>query len=472
MEFPADTPLDLLARLSFGRLADAVRHEGNAVSLQRDGVEAYPAWLAAIDRAERFVLLENYIIRDDSVGQAFAAALAAAAGRGVRCRVIYDWLGCVTRTSGRFWRSLRRAGVEVRVYNPPSLVHPLLSGSRDHRKLLCVDGEMAFTGGLCIGEEWAGRPERGLAPWRDTALEIRGPAAAALARAFADSWRAAGGRLADAELAPAAGGEPRGDLGVWVLPGRPEGMGLYRLEQLVADLVQRSLWLSDAYFVATTGYVRALSAAARGGIDVRLLVPGVSDKPVIQALSRAAYRPLLESGVRIFEWDGPMLHAKTAVADGCWLRVGSSNSNLASWVTNRELDVVIQDAGLGRQMEEMYERDLAQSTEIVVRSGRVFSSTGRARAARRSGGGRLLAGAMGVSSVVGATLSHHRGLDQSEAWVIGGAGAALLAMAGLALALPALIAYPLAAAAAWVAVVLLGRARRLRRGDGDRAAGE
>jgi cardiolipin synthase len=464
MAISSDNPLDVLARRSFGRLADAVRYENNKVAVLRDGPEAYPAWLAAIAAAERFVLLENYIIRDDPVGRSFAEALAAAARRGVRCRVLYDWLGCATRASGRFWQALRRAGVEVLVYNPPRLDQPLLWGNRDHRKLLCVDGEVAFTGGLCIGRQWMGDPKRGIAPWRDTAVEIRGPAAAGLAQAFAESWRAAGGRLAESDLPAPEAAAKRGDVGLWVLPGLPEGMGLYRLGQLVADLVERSLWLADAYFVATTGYVRALSGAARAGIDVRLLVPGASDNPVVQTLSRAAYRPLLEAGVRVFEWNGPMMHAKTAVADGCWSRIGSSNSNLASWMTNRELDVVAFDRELAARMEAMYEQDLAFSTEIVLRSGRMRPSGEKAAARRRSGkAGRLLAGAVGLGSAVGATLSRHRLIDASEARVIGIAGIALLAIAAVAVAAPDLVAYPLAAAAAWISGVLLVRAWRLYR---------
>jgi cardiolipin synthase len=378
--------------------------------------------------------------------------------------VLYDWLGCVTRASGRFWRSLRAAGVEVLVYNPPRLDQPLLWGNRDHRKLLCVDGDVAFTGGLCIGRQWMGDARRGVAPWRDTAIEIRGPAAAGLGRAFAESWRASGGFLAESELPAPEATAKRGEVGLWVLPGQPEGMGLYRLGQLVADLVERSLWLADAYFVATTGYVRALSGAARAGVDVRLLVPGSSDNAVVQTLSRAAYRPLLEAGVRVFEWNGPMMHAKTAVADGCWSRIGSSNSNLASWVTNRELDVVAFDRKLAAQMEAMYEQDLAYSTEIVLRSGRVRPSGEKAASARRSGKtGRLLAGAVGLGSAVGATLSRHRLIDASEARVIGVAGLVLLAIALAALVTPGAVAYPLAVAAAWISGVLLVRAWRLYR---------
>jgi hypothetical protein len=138
----------------------------------------------------------------------------------------------------------------------------------------------------------------------------------------------------------------------------PYTAALFRVDQLVAALAQRTLWLTDAYFAGTTPYVQALRAAARDGVDVRILVPGSSDIPVLRPLSRAGYRPLLEAGVRVFEWNGSMLHAKTAVADGRWARVGSTNLNLASWIGNRELDAMVEDEAFARDMEAMYLEDL------------------------------------------------------------------------------------------------------------------
>ena len=205
-------------------------------------------------------------------------------------------------------------------------------------------------------------------------------------------------------------------------------MGLYRLEQLVAEIANRSLWLTDGYFVATTAYVRALAGAARAGVDVRLLVPGSSNWPLVGALSKVAYRPLLQAGVRVFEWDGPMVHAKTAVADGCWTRIGSSNSNLASWVSNRELDVTIKNAGLAAEMEAMFEEDMRNSTEVVLslsRSGfekpTSMNERGHARSADATAG-RLLSGAIGVGSTLTASFSHRRPLQPGETWSCWAAG--------------------------------------------------
>jgi cardiolipin synthase len=462
-------PLNALAGNSFCRVAAARQFDGNEVRILCDGGENYPAWLTAISEARQSVDLENYLFREDDVGRRFFAALADAARRGVACRVIYDWLGCAGKSSRQFWRGLRDAGVEVRCYNPPRLGNPLMSVSRDHRKLLCIDTDLAFTGGLCIGDEWAGHPEQGVPAWRDTGLEIRGPAAAFLRQAFADSWLNAGEEGPAGTPAMPENIENQGDVRLWVIAGLPDSMGLYRLEQLVAEIVERSLWLADAYFVATTAYVRALTDAVQAGVDVRLLVPSSGDVPLVGAISRSAYRPLLEGGVRVFEWNGPMMHAKTAVADGCWSRIGSSNSNLASWITNRELDITIHDLALAKQMEAIYLRDLENATEVVLSRGRPIlgsisaPATARYRGKHAANKSRLLAGVIAFGGTVGATLARHRVLGASEARSIAVAGFVLLAVAVIALTESWLIDLPLAFIALWVGLTLLIRAGRIYR---------
>src|SRR5512147_336861 len=185
----------------FSRTAGAPLVRGNAVSLLRDAAENYPAWLAAIRSARRAVHFENYILHDDDAGQRFAAAFLEKAGDGVPVRVVYDWFGSLGKASGGYWRRLREGGVDVRCYNPPRLDQPLGWIGRDHRKCLVVDGEIAFVTGLCVGRMWEGVPERGLAAWRDTGVEVRGPAVAEVAHAFADSWAATGAPLAPDECA-------------------------------------------------------------------------------------------------------------------------------------------------------------------------------------------------------------------------------------------------------------------------------
>ncbi|NNM57154.1 phosphatidylserine/phosphatidylglycerophosphate/cardiolipin synthase family protein [Acidocella sp.] len=458
--------LDALLAEDFRRVAEARHAAGNQVRLLRDGPETFGAWLEAIGAAKRYVWLENYIIQDDAMGAAFAQALIAAAGRGVAVRVLYDWLGCLRRTRPDFWQRLRAGGVRVRVYNPPHPLHPLRWISRDHRKVLCVDGESAFTGGLCIGDDWYGDAARAMPPWRDTAVAIEGPAVAYVEAAFVDSWEAAAGLpQRDVEAAPVADSRP-GGVEVSVIAGRPDSLGLYRLEQLIAEIAERRLWLTDGYFVATTAYVRALAGAARGGVDVRLLVPGSSDWPLVGALSKSAYRPLLQAGVRVFEWNGPMLHAKTAVADGCWSRIGSSNSNLASWITNRELDVTIKDHALAAQMEAMYEADMTNATEVVLARGRSgiprpVAPDGHAQERTPAKAGRLLSGAIGLGSTLSASFTRRRQLDPTESLVVLGGGLVLLLLGAMAVFLPRLVAWAVAVFALWPGVGLVVRGVRL-----------
>jgi cardiolipin synthase len=459
----------LLAEQAFARTAGAPLVAGNSVRLLKNAGENYPAWLEAIHSATRDIYVESYIIYDDDIGHEFADALMARARDGVRVRLLYDWLGGLGKTSARFWRRLAEGGVEVRCFNPPRFQSPLGWVSRDHRKAICVDHQLAFVTGLCIGQVWVGDPAHGIEPWRDTGVEIRGPAVADIARAFAQTWAEAGPPLPVDEL-PAQDAIPAvGDVMLRVVASTPNIAGLYRLDQLIAALARKTLWLTDAYFVGSTSYVQALRGAALDGVDVRLLVPSASDIQILVPLSRAGYRPLLEAGVRVFEWNGRMLHAKTAVADGRWARVGSTNLNLASWVGNWELDVAIEDETFATAVQEMYLEDLTHATEIVLTEKRRVLTTGhpeprRLRERHVSGsGGRLAAGAISVSSTIGAAITNRRVLGQAEAKVMAIAGLVLLVLAGVVALWPLLLVIPLSLVSVWVAITLLIKAYQLHR---------
>jgi cardiolipin synthase A/B len=443
--------------------------EGNRVRLLRDAAENFPAWLEAIASAERTVLLEAYIFADDPVGRRFAGALADAARRGVHVRVLYDWVGGLGETRARFWRGLAAAGAEVRCFNPLHPSRPLAWLRRDHRKSIVVDDRVAFVTGLCIASRWEGDPERGVAPWRDTGVELRGPSVADVARAFADTWAEAGGTIPEDELPSAHQIAAQGGVGVRVIATEPATAGVYRLDLLVAALARKSLWITDAYFVGVPAYVQALRAAAMDGVDVRFLVPGESDVTLVKSLSAAGYRPLLEAGVRVFEWNGPMLHAKTAVADGRWARVGSSNLNLASWAGNWELDVAVEDVSFAGEMAAAFEADLGNATEVVLgarrRRARAVRPRPRPRAAGRAREGSALAtaGAVRLGRAVGAALGGVRVLGPAEANVLLAAGALLLAAALFGFAFPRAAVAPLAVLGLWLGLALLGNAVRLRR---------
>ena len=451
----------LFAEQALSRSAGAPLIGGNAVELLIDAQAHYDAWLDAIAKARRYVLLENYIIRDDRIGRSFLDALTERARAGVFVAVIADWVGCMGQSRSSFWNELRAAGGEIRIFNPPRLGSSFGWVSRDHRKVLSVDGELGFLSGVCISEKWLGEPERNVPPWRDTGVALRGPAVAEIEHAFADSWREAGEPLPDTLLSPTP--PIAGDVSLRVIATQPSTAGMYRLDQMVAAMARRTLWLTDAYFVGVAPYVQALSAAARDGVDVRLLVPGTSDIPMVAGMSRSGYRPLLKAGIRVFEWNGSMLHAKTAVADGRWARVGSSNLNIASWLSNREIDVAIEDDGVAAQLETQYLSDLDNATEILLRprnrrngNERMRSRTPRPPRPKHAGGSssRAAAGALRIANTVGAAITQHRVLGDTESGPLL-AGTVLAAVLTLvAVFWPAVIAWPLALIGAWFAVNL------------------
>jgi cardiolipin synthase len=467
-----------LADQAFSRAAGAALIGGNRVRLLRDAAENYPAWLEAIAAARRFVHFESYIIHEDETGRRFADALIDKARAGIPVRLLYDWLGGVGKTSRRFWRRLRDGGVEVRCHNPPRLDSPLGWLSRDHRKMLGVDGEVGFVSGLCVGRMWTGEPGKGIEPWRDTGVEVRGPAVADVEQAFAQVWDLGGAPLAADERVASDAIAPAGDVSLRIVASVPATAGLLRVNQLVAGLARERLWLTDAYYAGTASYVQALRAAARDGVDVRLLLPGATDIPIVRALSRSGYRTLLEAGVRVFEWNGTMIHAKTSVADRRWSRVGSTNLNLASWFGNCELDAVIEDEGFARQMEEMYLEDLARATEVVLDRARHLRPAGgggprRARRLLTSGGGgvvRATAGAARLGHAVGAAFTGRRVLEPIEARLAVGGGAALLGLALLFAIFPRALAVPAVALLAWLGLALLYRGVKLLRARRREAA--
>jgi cardiolipin synthase len=436
---------------------------GNAIELLIDARANFDAWLEAIRSAQRHVLLDNYMVRDDDVGRAFLDALHDCAQRGVRVCVIRDWLGCLGQSRDGFWHPLREAGGEVRCFNPPRLDSPFGWISRDHRKMLAVDSRAGFLSGVCISGKWLGDAARGIAPWRDTGVALRGPAVADLENAFADAWDDLGEPLDAALLAKGEDIADAGAVDLRIIATRPQTAGVYRLDQLIAGMARESLWLTDAYFVGVAPYVQALAAAARDGVDVRLLVPGASDVPVVAAMSRSGYRPLLEAGVRVFEWQGSMLHAKTAVADGRWARVGSSNLNLASWIGNCELDVAVENVDFAHAMQQQYLRDLENATEVVLsRRAQRAAAKREARHYRGGSSGRAAAGAMRLARSVGSALGNRRVLGADEFGVLLGAGSVLLLLAALAAWWPKVLAWPLAAIMAWLAASLLWRVARQR----------
>jgi cardiolipin synthase len=477
-------------RQAMWRTSEAPLREGNEIGLLKNGPAAYEDWLAAIGGGRRWVHLENYIFANDSVGQRFAAALSEKAGEGVPVRVLYDWYGCTdVWVPNSFWRKLRSAGVEVRVVNPPSLYRGVRRFlERDHRKLVGVDGLYASVGGICIADGWLQRSSETGLIYRDTAANLRGPAVADVERAFAGVWDLHGEPLPDEERPDATGMEAAGEKATRVVIQEPGRARVLRtLEVLLATAEQR-MWIADAYFLSAPTLNQALMSAARDGVDVRILLPATNDVRWVGALSRAGYRPLLEGGVRIFEYGGPMMHAKTHVVDGRFSRVGSTNLNFSGLLANWEIDLMVEDPSCGTQMDEMFEEDLENAREVRLGETpgarrprptpeRKIGAAER-RDARRARRGSLPGSLRGNSGAAPVTVSRVGGealrgvsagayLDAHERKLRATVSAGVLALSLLATRHPRLLAWPQAAAG--ILAGGLGLLRAARRGSSEGA---
>ncbi len=336
---------------------------GNILRHIAISTDALDTMMEMISGAQHSIHFENYIIHDDRTGCRFASAWAQRARAGVRARILYDAFGCRS-TSHAFWTELRDAGVDVRPFRPIWTSGPIEAFSRNHSKLLVIDGKWAMTGGLCIGDEWAGDAGAGRLAWRDTMVVVCGPAVAALEAAFGRMWSRAGPPLPEDETLPAP--DECGPSAVRVVEGQPGQSRIYRAVQLLAAAASERLWITDAYLIAPPSLYAAFVDAARSGVDVRLMLPGTTDVPIVRVFTRSGYRELLHAGARIFEYRGPMLHAKTLLADHEWARVGSSNLNVSSLLGNYELDLVAEHDSLNETLATEFLRDMAHSREIVL----------------------------------------------------------------------------------------------------------
>lgn len=439
---------------------------GNVVRHISISTAALDTMLELIAGARRTIHFENYIIHDDTTGRRFAAAWGERARAGVRVRILYDAFGCLG-TGRAYWRELRKHGVDVRPFRPLWTTGPMAAFSRDHRKLLVVDGERAVTGGLCIGDEWAGDPTNGRACWRDTMVEVCGPAVTALEAAFGRMWARAGRALPEDEATP----EPKecGPSAVRVVEGFPGQSRIYRAVQLLAAVVTERLWITDAYLVAPPPLYAAFVDAARSGVDVRLLLPGTSDVPIVRIFTRTGYRELLNAGARIFEYRGPMLHAKTFVGDHEWARVGSSNLNVSSLLGNYELDLIAEHDGMTATLAKQFLHDMSQSREVVLMARRRLPLPPRL---------------VPTTAVKEPPAQHKRSLRERQAVaaialmaaaagarrMLAGAAATVFLVAGVMLILfplvtSAVLAVGALATSLWIAAYVVARRRRRRESD-------
>jgi cardiolipin synthase A/B len=337
----------------------------NRVELFFQAEAAFAAMIEAIAAAREEVLAESYIFRDDAAGRRLLEALRAAVARGVTVRVLADAVGSFG-TRSRLWGEMAASGIDTRLFQP-ILSSLFTQHYRDHRKILVVDRRVGFTGGINIGEEWAPRRRRRRgepAAWRDTHARVEGPAAWELAVVFSEGWSRAGGREISFDPLPAP--DP-GELGVLVLDSWP-GRGHVETASVLSAIVggaRRRVWITNSYFAPKPRTIALLGRAARRGLDVRLLLPGPTDVPLVRHAGHGYFRALLRRGVRVFEYQPAILHAKTLVADDTITLVGSSNLDFRSFHYNAECNLVIVGGRPAGRMAEAFERDLGASVEIT-----------------------------------------------------------------------------------------------------------
>lgn len=350
---------------------------GNRIILLQDGPATFQAMFAAIRNAKNHINMETYIIENDEVGNRFADALIEKQSGGVQVNLVYDSVGSMN-TSREFFRRLTDAGVKVVEYNP---INPLTArkgwdvNQRDHRKLLIVDGKTAFLGGINISSVYSGgsfsrqskRPPGGGAPWRDTHLQVEGPVVSEFQKLFLATWKKQKGEtLAPSEYFPQLGSQGREV--VRAIGSSPDEAYSLIYATLISAIssAETSVYLTNAYFVPDPQLLAALKDAVRRNVDVKIILPGRTDSWLVFHAGRSYYSELLSAGVKIYERRDALLHSKTALIDGVWSTIGSTNLDWRSFLHNDEVNAVILGQEFGAQMQRMFDRDLSFSIQITL----------------------------------------------------------------------------------------------------------
>jgi len=351
---------------------------GNQVTLLQDGPTTYQAMMAAINAATDHINMETYIFEDDDVGRRFAAALIAKQQSGVQVNVIRDSVGTMG-TPADFFTRLGAAGINVLEFNPVDPLATLAAGwdvnERDHRKLLVVDGKVAFLGGINISSVYSGGSFRqsskvrsdGTLPWRDTDLQIEGPAVTEVQKLFMETWKKQeGAPLAARNYLPAL--EAKGKEVVRIIGSSPDEPYSLIYATLISALrsAGTEIWITNAYFVPDPQLVTALEEAVARGVDVKLVLPSETDSWLVFHAGRANYTELLKAGVKIYERQEALLHSKAAVIDGVWSTVGSTNLDWRSFLHNEEVNAVVLGTGFGDRLRAAFSADLAKSDEVTL----------------------------------------------------------------------------------------------------------
>lgn len=339
---------------------------GNRVTLINNGDEFFDQLFNAVDQAKLSINLETYIFNSDDIGWNLAKKLAAKARKGVEVNVIYDAIGCIN-TSASLFEFMKKMGIELIEYHPVVPWRKYFNlYLRDHRKLMVIDGSIAFIGGMNIGNEYAGKKYGGQ-NWRDTHIKIEGPAVRDIEYFFLENWHRQGGALVDiSRYFPAI--KPVGDTIVMALSStsRRRIKPIYQTYLAAIANARTYVYITNAYFVPDNRIVKALIRAAKKGVDVRILLPAKSDLPFVQHASRYLYKRFLKHAIKIYEYKKAVLHAKTAVIDDIWATVGSSNLDRRSFNANLEVNAIILDQTFGEKMKNQFLKDIKNSNEIQI----------------------------------------------------------------------------------------------------------
>jgi cardiolipin synthase A/B len=363
---PHKIPLHLTRRFfaRFRRSTEANFSSGNRMVLLRSGTEFFLDLFVALEEAATFICLEFYIIRADQTGRQLAAILQRAVQRGVKVELLYDYIGSFD-TPASFFSALEEHGIRCAAFNPP----PFRKGlswfdKRDHRKIAVIDCRLAYVGGLNIGDEYAGIDTA--RSWQDMGLCLEGPAAGELHQLFAENWQEASGLLSlpcRCSPAPVAG-----DASVAIVSGGPHhNRSRIRATFLLGmACAGASIRIETPYFVPGPRFIRAMLRAVRRGVEVEIILPARSDVPLVRLVNRSYYAALLKGGIKVFEREGAILHAKVMLIDSSWAVVGSANLDQRSFHRNYEVSVIVASPEFGRQVEELFSAELACSRPILL----------------------------------------------------------------------------------------------------------
>ncbi len=363
-----------------GAIAGSPLVVSNRTTLYQDGDATYAAMFKAIAAARDHINVETYIIEDDEIGKKFSDALIAKQKQGVQVALIYDGVGSL-RTPAEFFQRLKDNGIRTLEFNPVNPLHAKKGwelNQRDHRKLLIVDGQTVFLGGINISGVYSsgslvrriddGKP-RDRTPWRDTHLQVEGPVVAEFQKMFLETWsKQKGEPLPERKYFPPPAQKGKEVIRAIASSSDEGGGQMYNTLVSAIGSAETSVYLTFAYFAPDEVIMNALAAAVRRGADVKIILPSRTDSALIFYAGRSYYSALLKSGVKIYERGTALLHAKSALIDGVWSTIGSTNLDWRSFLHNDEVNAVVLGPEFGAQMNAMFEKDLAASTQITLES--------------------------------------------------------------------------------------------------------